>query len=128
MEPVLPGLSGFEEVGRGGFGIVYGAFDARFGRRVAVKIIRDSGLGRDVYKRQLLALTRNIVLAMAPAILAHGAVPVSYTHLDVYKRQDLVIDGVLEADALRDELLKRLRYAARRDRRFSERRRSVPPV
>ena len=41
---------------------------------------------------------------------------------------DLVIDGVLEADALRDELLKRLRYAARRDRRFSERRRSVPPV
>jgi acetyl-CoA carboxylase carboxyltransferase component len=41
---------------------------------------------------------------------------------------DLVVDGVLEADALRDELLNRLRYAARRDRHFSERRRSVPPV
>jgi acetyl-CoA carboxylase carboxyltransferase component len=41
---------------------------------------------------------------------------------------DLVIDGVIEADTLRDELLHRLRYAARRDRHFSERRRSVPPV
>jgi hypothetical protein len=59
MDPVLPGLSGFEEVGRGGFGIVYGAFDARFGRRVAVKIIRDSGLGRDVrarFERECLAI------------------------------------------------------------------------
>lgn len=59
MEPGLPGLSGFEEVGRGGFGIVYGAFDARFGRRVAVKIIRDSGLGRDVrarFERECLAI------------------------------------------------------------------------
>ena len=41
---------------------------------------------------------------------------------------DLVVDGVIEADALREELLHRLRYASRRDRHFSERRRSVPPV
>ncbi len=41
---------------------------------------------------------------------------------------DLVIDGVIEADALRDELLHRLRYAARRDRHFSSRHRAVPPV
>ncbi|MEI2766757.1 MAG: acyl-CoA carboxylase subunit beta [Dermatophilaceae bacterium] len=41
---------------------------------------------------------------------------------------DLVLDGVIEADELRGELLKRMRYAARRDRHFSERRRSVPPV
>jgi len=41
---------------------------------------------------------------------------------------DLVLDGVVEADELRAELLHRLRYAARRDRSFSERRRSVPPV
>ncbi len=41
---------------------------------------------------------------------------------------DLVVDGVIEADHLRDELLRRLRYAERRDRSFSERRRSVPPV
>ncbi len=41
---------------------------------------------------------------------------------------DLVVDVVIEADALRAELVKRLRYAARRDRHFSERRRSVPPV
>ena len=41
---------------------------------------------------------------------------------------DLVVDGVLEADALREELLHRLRYASRRDRHFSDRRRSVPPV
>ena len=41
---------------------------------------------------------------------------------------DLVLDGVVEADTLRAELLHRLRYAARRDRGFSERRRGVPPV
>ncbi len=41
---------------------------------------------------------------------------------------DLVLDGVLEAEELRGELLHRLRYAARRDRAFSERRRSIPPV
>ncbi len=41
---------------------------------------------------------------------------------------DLVLDGVVEADALREELLHRLRYAARRDRSFSDRRRGVPPV
>src|SRR5690606_30769782 len=41
---------------------------------------------------------------------------------------DLVIDGVVEADALREELLHRLKYAARRDRHFSTRHRAVPPV
>jgi acetyl-CoA carboxylase carboxyltransferase component len=41
---------------------------------------------------------------------------------------DLVLDGVVEADELRDELLRRLRYAARRDRHFTERRRGIPPV
>jgi acetyl-CoA carboxylase carboxyltransferase component len=41
---------------------------------------------------------------------------------------DLVIDQVVEADALRGELLHRLRYAARRDRHFADKRRDVPPV
>jgi acetyl-CoA carboxylase carboxyltransferase component len=41
---------------------------------------------------------------------------------------DLVLDGIIEADELRAELLHRLRYAARRDRAFSTRRRGVPPV
>ena len=41
---------------------------------------------------------------------------------------DLVVDGIIEADELRGELLHRLRYAARRDRLFSTRRRSIPPV
>jgi acetyl-CoA carboxylase carboxyltransferase component len=41
---------------------------------------------------------------------------------------DLVIDLVVEADALRGELLHRLRYAARRDRHFADKRRDVPPV
>ena len=41
---------------------------------------------------------------------------------------DLVIDGVVEADALRAELVHRLRYAARRDRHFSTRHRGIPPV
>jgi acetyl-CoA carboxylase carboxyltransferase component len=41
---------------------------------------------------------------------------------------DLVLDGIIEADELRAELLRRLAYAARRDRTFSDRRRGVPPV
>ena len=41
---------------------------------------------------------------------------------------DLVLDGVVEADELRAELLRRLVYAARRERGFSQRRRGVPPV
>ena len=41
---------------------------------------------------------------------------------------DLVVDQVVEADALRAEVLHRLRYAARRDRHFADKRRDVPPV
>ncbi len=41
---------------------------------------------------------------------------------------DLVVDQVVEAEELREELLKRLRYAGGRDRAFSERRRPVTPV
>ncbi len=41
---------------------------------------------------------------------------------------DLVIDGVVEADELRRELLWRVKYAAGRDRHFSTRRRGIPPV
>ncbi len=41
---------------------------------------------------------------------------------------DLVLDTVIEADALRGEILLRLRYSARRERRFSDRRHGVYPV
>ncbi len=41
---------------------------------------------------------------------------------------DLVLDSIVEAAELRDDLLKRLQYAANRDRHFSTKRRSVPPV
>jgi acetyl-CoA carboxylase carboxyltransferase component len=41
---------------------------------------------------------------------------------------DLVLDVIIEADELRAELVRRLAYAARRDRTFSQRRRGVPPV
>ena len=41
---------------------------------------------------------------------------------------DLVVDQVVEADALRAEVLHRLRYAARRDRHFADKRRDVPPL
>ncbi|MDN5766791.1 MAG: acyl-CoA carboxylase subunit beta [Humibacillus sp.] len=41
---------------------------------------------------------------------------------------DLVLDAVVEADELRADLLRRLAYASRRDRHFSDRRRAVPPV
>ncbi len=41
---------------------------------------------------------------------------------------DLVIDAVIEADSLRDDLLLRARYAAGRDRTVSRRHRNVPPV
>jgi len=41
---------------------------------------------------------------------------------------DLVLDGVVEPPDLRDELVRRFRYAAGRDRAFSDRRHGVPPV
>ncbi|GAB49201.1 acyl-CoA carboxylase subunit beta [Mobilicoccus pelagius] len=41
---------------------------------------------------------------------------------------DLVIDSVVEADALREDLLARLTYARGRERYFSRRRHGVPPV
>jgi acetyl-CoA carboxylase carboxyltransferase component len=41
---------------------------------------------------------------------------------------DLVLDTIIEADELRDDLVRRLAYAAHRDRHFSLKRRSVPPV
>jgi len=41
---------------------------------------------------------------------------------------DLVIDAVIEADSLRDELLLRSRYAAARERTVPSRRRGIPPV
>lgn len=41
---------------------------------------------------------------------------------------DLVIDDVIEADRLREDLIRRLAYARGRDRYFSRRRHGVPPV
>ena len=39
-----------------------------------------------------------------------------------------MIDGVVEPEELRAELVLRFRYAVGRSRRFSERRHGVPPV
>lgn len=41
---------------------------------------------------------------------------------------DLVLDQIIEADALRAELLLRLRYARNRERHFATKRRDIPPV
>jgi acetyl-CoA carboxylase carboxyltransferase component len=41
---------------------------------------------------------------------------------------DLVLDGIVEPEDLRDELVRRFAYAARRDRAFSDRRHGVTPV
>ncbi|WP_116112708.1 acyl-CoA carboxylase subunit beta [Austwickia chelonae] len=41
---------------------------------------------------------------------------------------DLVLDDVVEADLLRDDLIRRLSYASRRERAFSERRHGISPV
>jgi acetyl-CoA carboxylase carboxyltransferase component len=41
---------------------------------------------------------------------------------------DLVIDAIVEPEALRDELVARLAAASTKDRHFSERRHGVPPV
>ncbi|GAB76770.1 Acetyl-CoA carboxylase, carboxyltransferase component [Austwickia chelonae] len=41
---------------------------------------------------------------------------------------DLVLDDVVEADRLRDDLIRRLTYASRRDRSFSDRRHGISPV
>lgn len=41
---------------------------------------------------------------------------------------DLVLDDVIEADVLREDLIRRLSYAGRRERAFSDRRHGVSPV
>ena len=41
---------------------------------------------------------------------------------------DLVLDHVIDPADLRDELVKRYRYAAHRDRHFARKRRDIPPV
>ena len=41
---------------------------------------------------------------------------------------EIVVDAVIQPEELRRELIARLRYAARKDRSFSERRHGVPPV
>ncbi len=70
MSLEIDGYTGLTEVGRGGFGIVYRARDQRFGREVAVKVIRDAGLGKDVlarFERECLALG---ILSGHPNIVA----------------------------------------------------------
>ena len=59
MAPRIANLTDLTEVGRGGFGTVFRASDPRFGRSVAVKVIRDAALERDVkarFERESLAL------------------------------------------------------------------------
>ena len=59
MPPRIVGFEDLTEVGRGGFGTVFSATDKRFGRKIAVKVIRDAGVGRDVvarFERECLAL------------------------------------------------------------------------
>jgi acetyl-CoA carboxylase carboxyltransferase component len=41
---------------------------------------------------------------------------------------ELVVDAVVTPDLLRDDLIRRLRHAASKDRHFSHRRHGVPPV
>jgi len=58
--PRIDGLTDLVEVGRGGFGTVFRATEARFGRAVAIKTIRgDSGVGKNIvarFERECLAL------------------------------------------------------------------------
>jgi len=41
---------------------------------------------------------------------------------------EMVVDAVIEPEALRDDLIRRLERAEGKDRRFSDRRHGVPPV
>ena len=98
-QPSIPGLVDLVEIGRGGFGTVYRATEERFSRRVAVKVIRDTGVGLNVkarFERECLALGRlsghpNIVAIHDAGTTADG---------DLYLSMELLGGGSL-ADAMR---------------------------
>ncbi|QYG92982.1 acyl-CoA carboxylase subunit beta [Iamia sp. SCSIO 61187] len=51
------------------------------------------------------------------------------TDVDIVRlASEMVVDAVVEPEALRDELVRRLERAERKDRHFSDRRHGVPPV
>ena len=64
-----------EVIGVGGMDYVYKAYDSTDDRTVAVKILRDEYLANDEFTLRFKNESKAI------------AIPVSYTHLDVYKRQ-----------------------------------------
>ena len=64
-KPVVPNYELVEEIGRGGYGVVYRATDGRLGRAVAVKVLKHGALA-DAADRQ-----RFLTEARAAARLAH---------------------------------------------------------
>lgn len=80
VTPRLPGLEQMEEIGRGGFGVVYRAWQPEFGRFVAVKVLpaeRTDDDTRRRVERESLALGSlsghpNIVAVHAAGVTEHG--------------------------------------------------------
>ncbi len=97
----IAGYEDLEEIGRGGYAVVYRAHQAQFGRQVAIKVLTNPGFGetdRARFEREVLSMGR---LSWHPNIVVVHETGTTTTGLP-YLVQELVEGGSLGEKLRRD--------------------------